>query len=61
MCQEEQNEINPAAIHKISDFSNVSDTILELLSKYEATEVITSPSKTSTPDLIESEIFKTST
>jgi hypothetical protein len=40
----------------ISDFSNGSGTIMELISKYEALEITTSPSKTSTPDLIESEI-----
>ena len=40
----------------ISDFSNLSDTICELISKYEALCAARSRSKTSTPDLIESKI-----
>jgi len=40
----------------ISDFSNLSDTICELVSKYEALYAARSPSKISTPDLIESKI-----
>jgi hypothetical protein len=42
---------NPGAIVEISDFSNGSDTISELISKYEALDATRRPSKTSTPDL----------
>jgi hypothetical protein len=42
---------NPRAIVEISDFSNGSDTILELLSKYDVHAVTGRLSETSTPDL----------
>ena len=49
------------AMMGISDFSNVSGTQSSLIPKYEALDATKSPSKTSTPDLIESEIGNMST
>ena len=41
---------------EISDFSNVSDTIVELLSKYGVHAITGTLSKTSTPDLTGSKL-----
>jgi hypothetical protein len=52
----EREGADPRAMDEISDFSNLSGTILELISKYEALYAARSPSKISTPDLIETKI-----
>ena len=48
--QQERNVTNPAAIHKIWDFSNVSGTHLSLIPKYRVLNITGSLSKTSTLD-----------
>jgi hypothetical protein len=47
----EREGADPRAMDEISDFSNLSGTILELISKYEALKATGSLSKTSSPDL----------